>query len=230
MPGCGLEAPVRGCVPGLAQVGDVGGQIGVGGILGIGAQDEAAAGIARKRGHALAQLLAQIGRADLLRDADAVVLRQVDQQPPGDADLGGQPRALGADGVLDHLHGERLAFVDEPLDRQGRHGTVAALRAVIAALRSAVRMQVGHMQKGGALEPDVDEGRLHARQDSRDAPRVDVADQAALQRAFDVQFLHGAVFDDGHARLLRRPIDQDVLHSLAVQKRTPNRCSSSAVS
>ena len=46
--------------------------------------------------------------------------------------------------------------------------------------------------------------------DSVSGPRY-VAHQATLQGAFDVQLLHGAVRDDGHPRLLRGPVDQDVL-------------------
>ena len=72
-------------------------------------------------------------------------------------------------------------------------------------------MQVGHVQEGSALQADVDEGRLHAGQHPRHLAQVDVADDAPLQRALDVQLLDGAVLDDGHPRLLRRPVDQDVL-------------------
>ena len=63
---------------------------------------------------------------------------------------------------------------------------------------------VGHVQEGGALQADVDEGRLHARQHAHDLAEIDVADQAARERALDVQFLHGAVLDDRDARFLRR--------------------------
>jgi hypothetical protein len=68
------------------------------------------------------------------------------------------------------------------------------------------------VQEGGALQADVDEGRLHARQHARHLAQVDVADQPALERALDVQLLHRAVLDQRHAGLLRRPVDQDVLH------------------
>ena len=71
--------------------------------------------------------------------------------------------------------------------------------------------QVGHVQEGRALQPDVDKGRLHARQHARHLAQIHVADQAALERALDMQLLHRAVLDDGHARFLRRPVDEDVL-------------------
>ena len=194
-------------VPGGAQVGDVLGQLLVAGLLGVGAQDEAAAAVGRvagQRDHARAQLLAQLVRADALRDADVVVVRQVDQQPARDAHLRGQARALGADRILDHLHGERLALEHQLLDGRGR--------ALGLGRRMAV--QVGHVQEGRALQADVDEGRLHAGQHARHLAEIDVADQAALQRALEMQFLDRAVLDDRHARLLGRPVDQDVVHAM----------------
>ena len=62
---------------------------------------------------------------------------------------------------------------------------------------------VGHMQKSRPLEPDVDEGRLHARQDAGHLAQIDVAHQTAFEGALDVQLLHRARFDDRHPRLLR---------------------------
>jgi hypothetical protein len=129
----GLEAALADQAPGLAQVRDVVAQFVVGGILGIGAQDEPAAvvrgrfvgGFAGQQVHARAQLFAQLVRADLLRDADVVVLRQEHQQASGDADLRGQARTLRADGVLDDLHGERLPFEDEAFDGGWRRGARA---------------------------------------------------------------------------------------------------------
>jgi hypothetical protein len=68
------------------------------------------------------------------------------------------------------------------------------------------------VQEGRAVEPDVDEGRLHAGQHARDLAEVDVADQPALERALHVQLLDGAMLDQGDAGLLGGPVDQDVLH------------------
>jgi hypothetical protein len=59
------------------------------------------------------------------------------------------------------------------------------------------------MQEGRALQPDVDEGRLHARQHARHLAQVDIAHQAALQRALHVQLLHRTVLHHGHAGFLR---------------------------
>ena len=56
----------------------------------------------------------------------------------------------------------------------------------------AVAPDVGHVQEGGALEADVDEGRLHAGQHAHDLAEVEVADDAAARGALDVQLLHHA--------------------------------------
>ncbi|OQC01913.1 MAG: hypothetical protein BWX79_02862 [Alphaproteobacteria bacterium ADurb.Bin100] len=206
--------------PGLAQVGHVLGQFSVAGILAVGAQDEAAARLTGQRLQARTQRLPLRGR-DLLRDADVVVLRQEHQQAPGDADLGGQPGALGADRVLDHLHQQDLTFEHLPFDRQGarirprRTGGFA-----LAGTGAKGSHEIGHVQEGGALQPDIDEGRLHAGQHAHNLAEVDVAHQPALQRALDMQLLHRTMLDHGHAGFLRRPIDQNFLlsHTLPLKK------------
>jgi hypothetical protein len=73
-------------------------------------------------------------------------------------------------------------------------------------------VDIGDVQERGALEADLDERRLHPGQHTRDLADIDVADPAALERAFDVQLLHCAVLDHGDARFLRCPVDEDVLH------------------
>jgi hypothetical protein len=183
----------------LAQVLDVLGQLGFGGALGHRAHDEAAGFFA---GHQPTEFFAQrfaIGLPlDALRDADVFVLRQVDQHAPGDRHLRGQARALAAHRILDHLHEDALTLEQQALDRS--HRLVA----------EAWFADVGHMQERGTAQADVDERRLHARQDAHDASDVDVADEAATGAAFDMQFLHDALVRDGDARFLRRKVDQDL--------------------
>src|SRR5690606_15745657 len=144
-------------------------------VFGRRADDEAAFLVGR---HQLLQPRAQFGAtgfvADALRYADVRILRQVDQQPAGDADLRGQPRALGAQRILDHLDQQRLAFEQQLLDRQR-----------VSVARTARLPQVGHVQEGRTLEADVDEGRLHAGQYTGDAAQADVADQPPSAGPFD---------------------------------------------
>ena len=186
--------------PQLGQVLDVVLHFALAGGLRHRADDEAAGEPFRQQ---LLQLLAQhlaLGLVlDALRDADMRVLRQVDQQPSGQADLRRQPRALGADRILDHLDQQRLALVQDALDRP-------VFMAVLAVLPD-----VGDVQERGALESDLDERRLHSRQDARDPAQIDVADQAARAGALDVQLLHDALLEHRYARLLRRDVDEDVV-------------------
>ncbi len=184
------------------RVRDVVREVGVGGGFGDGADDVAAGLVGRQQ---LLELLAQELAAalvlDALRDADVRVLRQVHEEPPGDRDLRGEPGALGADRVLDHLHHERLPFGEDLLDRARRRGGLAVL---------ALLPDVGDVQERGALEPDLDERGLHAGQHPHHAAHVDVADDAAARGALDVQLLHHAVRHHRDARLLRRDVDEDL--------------------
>ena len=139
---------------------------------------------------------------DPLRDADVRVLRQVHEQAPGKAHLRRQPRALGADRVLDHLHEQRLALVQDLLDR-----LVLAAVAVLPVLPD-----VGDVQERRALQPDLDERALHAGQHARHLAEVDVADEAARARALDVQLLHDRLLEHRDPRFLRRDVDEDLVH------------------
>ena len=137
---------------------------------------------------------------DALRDADVRVLRQVDEQAPGEADLRRQARALRADRILDDLHEQALALVQDALDR-----ALAAV-AVLAMLPD-----VGDVQERGALEADLDERALHAGQHARDAAEVDVADEPARARALDVELLHDALLEHRDAGFLGSYVDKDFM-------------------
>ena len=66
---------------------------------------------------------------------------------------------------------------------------------------------VGDVQEGRALEPDVDERRLHARQHARHAALVEVAGEAEPAGALDEQLLQHAVLEQRRARLARADVD-----------------------
>src|SRR5205807_6793132 len=66
---------------------------------------------------------------DLAGDADAVEPRHQHQVPAGDADVGAQRRAFGADAFLDYLHEHFLAAAEDFLNGRLRPAeTVAAHR------------------------------------------------------------------------------------------------------
>src|SRR3954469_9434 len=123
----------------------------------------------------------------------------------------GKAGALAADGVLDHLDHDFLAFVDEFTDR--RHGTVAIRLAFGGRVSGWKRRanDIGGVQERGAIETDLDEHGLHTGHDALHAALVHVADVAALRCALDVDLLQHAIFDNGHPRLTRCDINQDFL-------------------
>ena len=69
---------------------------------------------------------------------------------------------------------------------------------------------VGDVEEGVALEPEVDEGRLHPGQDLRHAALVDVADDGAMPRPLHPQLDDLPLIEHGDARLVSRRIDHDL--------------------
>src|SRR6185436_20516748 len=116
-----------------------------------------------------------------------------------EAHLRGQPGTLRADRVLDHLHEQRLALVQDLLDRT-RVGAAVAVLPVLP--------DVGDVQEGRALEPDLDECALHSGQHTRDATEADVADETPRARALDVKLLRDALFEHRDAGFLGGYIDE----------------------
>ena len=124
-------------------------------------------------------------------------LWHVNQKHRGNGQFGGQPGALGANGVLDHLYDQFLPVAQDPLD------------LVVLGLFAFGGTQIGDVQEGGAFKTDVDESRLHAGQDAANLALVDIADQPPAPGALDQHFLQYAVLDDRHPGLRGRDVDQD---------------------
>jgi hypothetical protein len=147
--------------------------------------------------------------------------RQQHQVTRGNAQLGGEARALAADRILHDLHDDVLTFAQQFGDgprggRRQRSGV--ALAFAIDDLRRL--HDVGRMQECGAIEPDVHERRLHPGHHALDLPFVDVADHATTPAALDVQLLQHAVFDDGDTGFARGDVDQDLFAHGATATRT----------
>ena len=66
------------------------------------------------------------------------------------------------------------------------------------------------MQERCAIESDIDEGRLHARQYPGDSPQANVADQAARSGALEMKFLNRALLDQGDPDLEGRHVHENV--------------------
>jgi hypothetical protein len=161
--------------------------------------------------------------SDAAADADVLDRGHVDEVAAGDADVGGDAGALGADGLLGHLHHDLLALVEHRVDaRRGRSAAPtsasaiasasSAALAVVAGLEGALEV-VAHVEEGGLFEADVDERRLHAGQDARDASLHDVADHALVALALDVELGELAVLEQRNPGLPELRVDDDlVLH------------------
>ncbi len=123
------------------------------------------------------------------RDAEALSLRDEDDEPARQRDLRRQPRALRLHRILDGLDEDRLAARDQVLDL----APVALLE-----LRADDLVDV---EETVLLEADLDERRLHAGQDVVDAAEVDVAGDRAALRPLEVDLGDLAVLEDGDVAL-----------------------------
>ncbi len=121
--------------------------------------------------------------------------RHVHQVARWDRQLRGQARALGANGVLGDLHHQTLPFVNQGVDRLDR-----------ITLASG---NLGSMDERSAIQPYVDERRLHTRQDAHHLAFVDVADDAAALGALDMHLLQDTVLHHRHPRLHGGDVHQD---------------------
>ena len=70
---------------------------------------------------------------------------------------------------------------------------------------------VGDVQERRTFQPDFHKCALHARQHARHPTQINVADNAAMARALNVQLFDHAVIKHRHARFLSRDIDEDFL-------------------
>lgn len=102
--------------------------------------------------------------------------------------------------ILQHLHQDVAALADEFAD-------VLGARFFARAFGVRRLHDVGDVQERGALEADVDEGRLHAWQDPRHAPLVQVAGEAHATRPLDEELLQHSVLEQGRAGLARADVD-----------------------
>ncbi len=78
---------------------------------------------------------------------------------------------------------------------------------------------VGYIEKSGFLQADVDEGGLHAGQNPDDPATIDVADDAELTIAFDIELGNMTALQERNPRLMGRSInDQFFGHDMSPSK------------
>ena len=148
------------------------------GPVGGGADDHAALPELEARG-----LAAQARALAVLQppgDAHALAGGGVDHVAPGDRELHRQARALRLERVLDDLHDDLLAGLQQL-------GDLAPAAAAPAGGLDAGEHDLVDVQEAVLLEADVDEGGLQAGQDVVDLALVDVSDDRALTAALYVE-------------------------------------------
>jgi hypothetical protein len=151
-----------------------------------GADDRAAVAQVERLG-LLAQALALLV-VQALGDPDALAGRRVDHVAPGDGQLHREPRALRLQRVLDDLHHDLLAGLEQVGDLRPALPAAAAPRRLDARQHDLV-----DVQEAVLVEADVDEGGLQPGQDVVDLALVDVADDGAAAAALEVQLGHAGL-------------------------------------
>ena len=142
------------------------------------------------------------------------IVRHQYQEAPGEADEGGQRGALVATLLLLDLHDDLETVADAVLD--GR-ATVTVLRVALQELPRDLLER----QETVALAAVIDEGRLEARLDARDARLVDVGLTLLPGLVLYVQIDELLPVDDRDPQLLLvSGVDQHSLHGVSGPCRT----------
>ena len=179
------------------------------GALGGGADDDPALLDVEPLNHVLQPISLRVVEAP--GHAQAFPVGDVDEEPPGERDLRRQPRALGLHRVLDGLYEQLLAARDQVLD----------LLAVPLPLELRDHDLVD-VQEAVLLEPDLDERRLHPREDVVDDAEVDVAGDRAALRPLEVHLGDLLVLE--HRDALLTDVDRDDQLTLGRRQRRTPRC------
>ena len=116
--------------------------------------------------------------------------RDVHQIPAGQRDLGGQPGALVPDRILADLYDDIIAGLEGLLDL-----------ALGTAEPGGLPVHLTGVQHAVAAAPDVDEGRLHGRQDVLHDAEVDIAHQGCRGGRGHEVLDHDAVLEHGDLRV-----------------------------
>ena len=152
-------------------------------------------------------------------------MRHQHQQAAGDGDIGGQARALVADGVLQDLHQHLLALADAVIDA----GHAALSTGIVEPHELAQALGLAHAEEARARQADIDEGGLHAGEHAFDAADHQIADEAGagsacrtgavgavVHAAFDHQIAQHTFINERNTRFADTDIDENfVAHGRA---------------
>ena len=138
-----------------------------------------------------------LGVLEAPRDTETLAVRDVDEEPAGQRDLGRQPGALRLHRILDGLDEQLLAARDQILD----------LLAVMPLALELGDDDLVDVEEPVLLEPDLDERRLHPGQHVVDDAEVDVPGDRAALGPLEVHLGDAVVLD--HRDALLADVDRD---------------------
>ena len=170
-----------------------------------GAHDQAHAVGDVEAAHHLADFLPVLALDPSRHAAGARVVGHQHQIAPGQADEGGQRRALVAALLLFHLHHDFLAFADRLADAGAT--TLGGVGIKVAAVDFLER------QEAVPVAAVVHERRFQPRLDAGDATLVDVGFLLFPRGRFDIEVVEFLAVYEGHAQLfLLSRVDQHAFH------------------
>src|SRR5690606_30666896 len=144
--------------------------------------------------------------ADLPGNPDVIDTGHQDEVSAGNGEVAGNTGALGADRFLDDLDDDLLAHPEVVVD--GRPLQILG-RLVFVTLHPQ-RVGIIDVEERIALQADVDEGRLHSRQDVFDPPLVNVSDDPLGQGTFNEDVHQASVLENGPPGLVVINGDEDL--------------------
>ena len=142
---------------------------------------------------------------DLARDAHLRHSRHHHQNPPGNGQITGQRRPLGADAFLDDLHHQLVAAAQAALNGRPvapRQLVPDALGIILAIAREIRRKQIRNVQETVATQPKVHKRGLNRRLDVHHATLVDIADVRRGTGALDIKLIEAVILQEGDSALL----------------------------
>ena len=149
------------------------------------------------------------------RDAEVAHGGEQHQVAARQGDVRADARPLVRQRVLDHLDDDLLPRLQQVVDRGRdlrRVVVVEVVGAAVVELQVLHRLDVGgdvaDVEEGVALEADVDEGGLHAREHPRHPPLVDVAHEPPMAVPLDEDLRQAVVLQDGDPGLVRIALDE----------------------
>ena len=243
----GLGEPRLHLLPEADEELDVRAELRFPASLAHGAHDEPTAPGRPEAPDELPQAVALLRVVDPPGDAEVIHLGHVHEIAARQADERGDPRPLGAERLLRHLHEDLLALAEHVLDGRD-HATLARGRGLGALaplavgggilVEAEVRLlvlgehhplvlpevgdEVAGVEEGVLGQADIDERGLHAGKDVGYDALVDVPDDRAMMTPLDEQLGEAAAVEDGDAGFADSGIDDDLAcHGSVAPAETP---------